>query len=110
MIMGDERAPFEIPLVYAGLEDLPVVFANHFVLQRAGGTYVLIVGQLTPPLLLGDEDEQREQIRQIASVPIKPVGRYALSEPALRELVDLLQRNLPPINAASSPAVDGDSE
>ena len=81
-----------IPVQWENVEDVPITFANSFASQIvAAGEFVLIVGQLTPPLLLAASDEQ---FAAVDVVKARTVFRLGLSEQRLRELSDLLLRQL----------------
>jgi hypothetical protein len=56
-----------------------------------------VVGHVTPPpivLVDADPEEVRRQAAAIGNVPIRTLGRYALTPRRLRELVELLQRGI----------------
>ena len=90
----DETEGIAIPISYVGIDDLTVAHANHFVLQFDRGDFILTVGQVFAPLLLGDDEEQRQQVEQIAYVPARPLGRFALTRGRVQELRDLLDKHL----------------
>jgi hypothetical protein len=94
--MDEENLQRDIPTAWIGAEDLPVLFVNTFVgqVQAQEGVFYLTVGQAVPPALIGTPQEQAEQLKQIAYVPVKPVARLALTKPRLQELVGILQANL----------------
>lgn len=92
--MAEDAEPIGIPLVYAGLEDSPVLWANNFVVQYQPDEFTLTFGQLVPPMLIGTEEEQRAQARQLSYVPIQVVGRFALTRGRLEQLNRLLTEHL----------------
>lgn len=77
-----------------GADDMPLLYANHFVLQREQDEYILTIGQIAPPVLIGTPQQQREQARQIEYVPARVLVRLALNETRLREMLDVLQQRL----------------
>jgi hypothetical protein len=81
----------EVPIVWSGVEDLPVLYVNQFVSQAGPGEIFLTIGQLQPPALLGNEEERREQIEQISYVQVKPIARLAMTPSKLKELIQVLQ-------------------
>jgi flagellar motor switch/type III secretory pathway protein FliN len=93
-MMTEQREPLKIPIVLVGGEDVPILYANQFVIQVQQEEFFLTVAQLTPPILLGTEEEQREQARQIEHIPVKVVARLAFTRTRLEELVQLLQGHL----------------
>ena len=80
-----------VPLVYVGIEDVPILYANQFIIQHQQDEFIISVGQLSPPVLLGDESEQREQAERLSYVPVKVVARLALTRQRLTELITVLQ-------------------
>ena len=83
-----------VPLVYVGAEDVPIMYANHYVIQHQQDEFILTVGQVSPPILIGDEAEQREQAERLSYVPVKVVARLALTRARLTEVIAVLQTNL----------------
>ena len=92
--MAEGREPIKVPVVFIGAEDTPVHYANQFVVAHQQDEFILTVGQVTPPLLLGTEAEQREQAQQLSFVPVKTVARFAFTRSRLVELISILQENL----------------
>jgi hypothetical protein len=89
--MPDEAGPVGVPVVFVGVEDLPILHANHFVIAVHQEDFIMTVGQFAPPILLGSEEEQREQASQLSYVPVKVVARLALTRTRVAELVSALQ-------------------
>jgi hypothetical protein len=83
-----------IPLVYVGAEDVPILFVNQFVIQYVQDDFILMLGQMTPPILLGTDEERRAQAEKVAYVPINVVARVAFSRGRLVELIEILQDHL----------------
>lgn len=103
--MADEQTPelkIALPVTWPGLEDLPLIYANQFVVSHGAGEIFVYIGSITPPLILGTPEEQFNQLQAITEVPAKPVARLALSLDRLRELVNLLQDHLKLIEQATS--------
>lgn len=91
--MADKDA-IKLPIVYIGAEDVPVALANQFIIQHEQNEFILTFGQITPPILLGNDEQRLEQAKNIAYVPVKVVGRFTFTRQRLSELVDVLQRHL----------------
>jgi hypothetical protein len=91
---GDEAGGRAVPLVLVGLEDTPIQYANNFVVQFDDTAFILTIGQFGPPMLLGDEAEQRAQAEQITHVPVKVLARVAMTRARLTALISVLQKNL----------------
>jgi len=91
--MADDET-VSIPLVWEEADDRSVVFANQFLIQHQPDEFVLTVGQLVPPPLLGTDEEKREQLARVSYVPIRVIGRYGLTRRRIEELIAVLQENL----------------
>jgi hypothetical protein len=87
-------------------ESAPVtLLANQFALQRTpGGEILLLVGQVAPPLLIGDMVERTAQAEALAGkdLPVRVLARFALTPNGFRELAALLGQGqqhlqLPPV-------------
>ncbi len=92
--MNQEEDAITLPVTYLGVEDVPILFANQFVIQHEKNEFVLTVGQLQPPILLGSPEERKEQAKRLTYVPIRVVGRFGLTRQRLAELIEVLQSNL----------------
>jgi len=92
--MNREQDTISLPVTYLGLEDVPILFANQFVIQYEKNEFVLTVGQLQPPILLGSTEERKEQAKKLTYVPIRVVARFGLTRQRLAELIEALQSNL----------------
>lgn len=99
MSMQNEPEPIVIalpgvPIVFNGMDEVPILYANNFLIQYESGDFVLTVGQLNTPLLMGTEEEQREQAQRITHVSVKVVARIALNRSRLEQLNGLLTQHL----------------
>lgn len=84
-----------VPLVWVGLDDVPIHMANLFLCQVvARDHFVLTIGQGIPPPLLGTPEEIEEQIAAVTHVPVKPLARLALTEETLEQVSRIIQENL----------------
>lgn len=93
--MADEGAPgtVTLPVAWVDSDDAPILFANQFLLQQiAEMEYVLYVGQVTPPPVIGTPEQQQAQLEQINFVPVRTLARLSLSQNRLDELLGVLQR------------------
>lgn len=84
----------EIPLAWVGVEDVPILFVNQFLFQVAGEEITLGFGQVAPPALFGPPEQQEQQARELAVVPVKPVSGLALNRRRVEEMIALLQQTL----------------
>jgi hypothetical protein len=82
-----------IPVTWENVEGVPVFFANQYVCQFNQDEFILTFGQMTPPMLLGDEQDRAEQLQRLEYVPVKPLARMAFTYSRLVELINVLQAN-----------------
>ena len=68
-----------IPMVWVANEDVPILFANQFVIQHEHDEFLLTVGQLQPPIILGTPEERAEQVKMISYVPVNMVARIGFN-------------------------------
>ena len=94
MSTNGESFPIEVPLVYSGSIDEPIPLLNHFSMAVSGPEFFLILGQVSPPPLVGSPEQQFVQARQLAHVTVKILGRYALSFERAVELRALLDNQI----------------
>jgi len=91
---SNEDDAVEIPVVWAGVEDTPILYANTFISQfdpTSTGAFILTIGQLTPPALLGTQDQVKEQAERVSYVPVRAVARIAITRTKLDELIAILE-------------------
>jgi hypothetical protein len=107
--MADEPAEaFALPVVWVDNEEKPVVLANQFLLQAVTAEeFVMSIGQVSPPAVIGSPDDQRKQLEQIPFAPVRTVARISFTRQRLDELAELLQRAR---GRANDPGVEPASE
>lgn len=84
----------EVPVLWLGVEDLPVLSANQFIGQVDGDVAHVVIGVVTPPMLLGSPKEQRQAAERLGYVPIHPITRLALTRRRLEEFRDVLNATI----------------
>jgi hypothetical protein len=85
--------PVEIPFLFIGIEDAPILFSNLQIVQHEDQEFVITFGQYTPPLALGDPERVEEEMRKYPHVAVKTVARIAMTPKRLERFIDALQRN-----------------
>jgi hypothetical protein len=77
---SDPQQPIELPVSWVGGDELPVLFANQFLVQTQGPhEFVVTVGQLVGPPLMGSPEEQAEQAAEISFVPVRTLARLSMT-------------------------------
>jgi hypothetical protein len=95
-VAAEEPEAIQLPVVWSGVEETPMLYANSFLVQfdpQALGSFLLTVGQLTPPALIGTPDEIREQAEQLSYVHCQCIARLVVTPAKLAELIAVLQAN-----------------
>jgi hypothetical protein len=82
------------PIVWSGLDESPILFANQFIIQHWEDDFILTAGQLTPPAILGSPEERLQQAMNVKAVPINVIVRLGLNPRRVRELIAALTENL----------------
>jgi hypothetical protein len=91
-----------LPLVWE--EPGTAVFANQAIAQYDGHSVYLTFGQVRPPLILGETEEERHrQIEKVQSVTVLPVVRIAMTPETFRVVAEALQKHLALINKIEKP-------
>lgn len=84
-----------VPVVWVGVEDLPVHFVNQFAGVVQPNEIFLTLGTVVPPAILGEsEDERRAQAESIEFVQVRPIVRLGMTPARLRELIQVLNQTL----------------
>ena len=101
--MTSDRPPAEselitVPMAWAGVDAIDTRTANEFLItpDPHDDLMYLTVGFVSAPVLMGTEEEQLQQLRDIKFVTVRPLGRYALTRQRARQLADLLNESLGP--------------
>ncbi len=93
--MSEEVPGINVPVIWVGVEEAPLAFANQ-VLGQVGqqGEVVLTFGQLVPPAFVGSPEEVAKQAEQLPYVPTKTVARLVITRPGLDQLIEVLQKTV----------------
>ena len=103
--MADEAAePFSLPLAWVDNDDTPVIYVNQFLMTGVTpDEFVLSIGQVAPPAVIGAPEDQRKQLEQIPFAPVRTIVRIALTRQRLDELGEVLQRARGLANSGGEP-------
>ena len=83
-----------VPLVWVDNQNAPILYANQFIIQHEHDEFLLTVGQMQPPIILGTPEERAEQIKMVSYVSVNMVARIAFNRIRLVALIEALQTNL----------------
>ena len=89
----------EIAKATDGLDDLLVLAANQFFVSalpsRDGSGFVISVGHVSPPILIGNTSEERlAHAKTIESILVKPIIRFSLTHELAQQLLRLLDAQI----------------
>ena len=85
----------QVPLVWVGLEDLPVRTANNMISQINEDLFVITFGYTNAPAIVaGSKKSVEEQVAAVSAVPVTPIARVALTEDQMAKTVKTLQATL----------------
>jgi hypothetical protein len=104
-----------IRLRWEGVENVPILLANQVIGQVGQqGEVILAFGQASPPILIGDAEQQREQAREIPFVPVKPVVRLGFTRAGLDDVIRILNETRDnwdkTLGTPPTPAEEGDEQ
>ena len=96
MAPQEPQPSVEVPLVWTGLDALDTFAANEFLItpDAHDDLMYLTVGLVSPPVFMGSEEEQMQQLRDLRYVTVRPLGRFALTHERARRLAELLNESL----------------
>ncbi|MEX2225597.1 MAG: hypothetical protein WEB52_04005 [Dehalococcoidia bacterium] len=87
-----------IPLLWDGLDTAEIKFVNQMIVQLGPpgneSEFLVTLGQLHPPVLMGSEDENKARLAALPYVTVKVVAKVALPVSRVREFRDLMTRML----------------
>lgn len=79
---------------WSSAEHVPAEYANQLLSQVSQGEIFLTFAQLTPPVLVGDPEQQAAQARDMSSIPVKVIARLILCPERVEELLNVLGQSL----------------
>lgn len=80
----------QVPLVWIGIDEAPISLLNQFLVQKQDEEYIITLGSVAPPVLLGSEEERREQISRVRFVPVRVLGRFGMTDQRMHEFLKVL--------------------
>ena len=92
MASPDPPERIGIPISWVGYDEVPIAYANQFLLQaQPEECFIMGIGQSTPPALIGSAEEIAEQAAQVEFVSVRTLAKVALTEAKMKELIAVLQ-------------------
>ena len=104
---GDDG--FTVETRWVGADELTILAPNQFAVnyQAIGVEFLLSIGQVAPPVLSGDREQQKRQVEAIDFVPVRPIARFALTRETAAMPIGALQEAL---SASAAEAVEDSDE
>lgn len=92
--MPDEPEVVQVPVSWVGIDEPPILLVNQFLGQFQGDEFIITLGQLAPPILLGTDEEKLEEARRLSFIPVKVLARFGLTRARVEELIRVLQQTI----------------
>ena len=98
--MTEPNGIVPISIIWPEVEEEPVYRANQFLGQLGPGPngapeeFVLTLGYVAPPVLLGSPEEQSASFGALGAISVKTLARVSMSRGRLAELANVLQAAL----------------
>jgi hypothetical protein len=92
--MSTSTQDISVPLQWIDFDEIPILFANHFLVQHQIEEFVVSFGQVVGPPPVGppaDLTAPAGPIHDPRHVPINTLARFGLSRHRMVELIALLQ-------------------
>ncbi len=87
-----------LPLLWEGLDRAEISFVNQVIVQLGPpgneGEFIVTLGQLHPPVLMGGEEANRAALAALPYVTVGVVAKVGMPVARVREFRDLLTRML----------------
>jgi hypothetical protein len=98
MTEGATPVGIELPLVWVGIEELPIQMVSQMMVQvQAKDEIILTLGQTSPPILIGTPEQQAAAASRIPFIPVRALVRSSLTSNRVREVIkaltDLLEKH-----------------
>jgi hypothetical protein len=93
----DSDGNVQISIIWPEVEEEPVFRANQFLGQISPGPtgapedFILTIGHVAPPVMLGTLDEQRATMSALGAVSVRTLSRVSMSRGNLEALIRILQ-------------------
>jgi hypothetical protein len=101
---AEQPEVLQVPIIWVGVDDTQIVFANQFLGQFHQEEVILTLGQIAPPVLLGTPEQRVEEANRLGYVPVKAIARFGLTRKRLGELIGVLQETAANYDAQSGEA------
>lgn len=95
--MGDSELSGEgrsVPLLWTDRDEKPVMFANQILAQHVNEEFLISFGQVSPPAILGSDEERQDALARVEFVPVRTVARIGMPAQRMREFVAVMQQSL----------------
>jgi hypothetical protein len=92
--MSTTAQEVSLPLEWVEFEETPIIFGNQFLIQHQPDEFVISMGQVTGPPVIGTPEQMHEQMLATSHVPIHTIARVGLTRHRLVELISVLQATL----------------
>lgn len=84
---------YRLPVEWHYPEDLATGYSTNFIVQHREHEFYLSFFDVPPPLLLGTDEERKEQAQRLGSVRATAVARVIVAAERIPEFIRVLQEN-----------------
>jgi hypothetical protein len=99
--MTNPTGSIPISLIWPDVDEQSVYRANQFLGQLSPGPgpdgapeeFVLTIGYVSPPVMLGSAEEQAATMNALGAVSVRTLARVSMSRGRLQELIGILQQS-----------------
>lgn len=85
-----ELEQIDLQVAWIGLEQAPIFAVNQLIAQTNQGEVFLTFGQVSPPVLVGEPESQKEQLQNLGPLSVRPVVRLMLTPARLKEIAGVI--------------------
>ena len=83
----------QVPVILKGSDQVATRMTTHVTVQFVGPYFLVSFFEMEPPLIMGEVDEANAEWRKVKGVEAHCVGRVAISQAQMGEVIEILQRN-----------------
>ena len=92
--MTKEKPKVQVPIEWHVSENVDSKYATHLVIQHSEHEFIVNFFEMRLPLILGNQDQVREQWQNIKSVRAECVARIIVAPDRMQEFINVMQADL----------------
>ena len=92
--MTEEKPNVQVPIEWHVSENVDSKYATNLVIQHSEHEFIINFFEIRLPLILGNQDQVREQWQNIKSVRAECVARIIVAPDRMQEFINVMQADL----------------